>query len=810
MLARSGQVLVIATMRSSAYDALAREPILIALKDTGATLDVAVPGPEVLAETVRRPAEVAGLTFDRRGETRLDEALLATAGGNSDALPLLGFTLQWLFEHRDGDRLTFAAYDQLGGLEGAIGRAAEQAFERIDQDSQAKLPRLLRGLAEASRQGSGLALRDMPLKEASEGTPQRRLVDALIAVRILLVHGEGEAATLRFAHEAVLRGWERARDITTRELEFYRIRQDVSVAERRWRSQHQRHDLLLVPGLPLAEAQSLQATYGAEISPDIAAFVSASSRRAQQRQRRGYALAGVFGLVAIAAIGASLFAWRQQQIAEKQRNDALNTQSQFLARDARAAIAQGNATLGGLLALAALPANLSAPDRPFVKEAALALEAAMADQRERLIIPNTGTVNALAVAPNGTPILATAKGNPDRNGWSRTVRIIELSTGKELNTLSHSRGVYDLSFSPDGTRLISRTAEPDSKRGWHVQVWQVSTGGEIFRLDDLENVPQFSSDGRRILLTGDAAPNELRDAQTGTLIKSWPQKMFWTRFSPDGKSVLALAYGKGAQQLWSAETGDVIRLFEPIRDHVSPTLQAFSPDGSLVVIGVGAFSGEAQIFETRTGSELGSFRATQGWSSLTLSSDNRYAVAVNYSSRTVELLNTRTGAVIASIKHEEDITSAAFLADGSRLSGVSEGRVSLWDSANGAEIVSLRSQRQNDDAAFLRGKTVARFSPTGDRLLLSFNSASTQLLDTLTGAQVARLIGVARSISEHVQVTNFGYVKSIGDSAFSPDKRLVVTVDEIEPPTSESGKWPPAINIPRWRCNNSFVFPGRK
>src|SRR5205823_6564635 len=100
------------------------EPSLVALKDSGGTLDVAVPGPEVLAEIVRRPAGAAGLTFDRRGETRLDEALLAGAGGNSDALPLLGFTLQWLFEHRDGDRLTFAAYDQLGGLEGAIGRAA--------------------------------------------------------------------------------------------------------------------------------------------------------------------------------------------------------------------------------------------------------------------------------------------------------------------------------------------------------------------------------------------------------------------------------------------------------------------------------------------------------------------------------------------------------------------------------------------------------------------------------------------------------------------------------------------------------------
>ena len=53
-LARSGRVFVIATLRSSSYGSLAREAELVALKDAGATLDVAVPGPEVLAEIVRR------------------------------------------------------------------------------------------------------------------------------------------------------------------------------------------------------------------------------------------------------------------------------------------------------------------------------------------------------------------------------------------------------------------------------------------------------------------------------------------------------------------------------------------------------------------------------------------------------------------------------------------------------------------------------------------------------------------------------------------------------------------------------------
>jgi eukaryotic-like serine/threonine-protein kinase len=326
-LARSGKVYVLATLRSSSYGALAQEPELVTLKDAGAALDVAVPGPEVLAEIVRRPAAAAGLVFEQRKDAgadagkSLDEALLTAAGGNADALPLLGFTLQSLFAARDGDRLTFAAYEQLGGLEGAIGRAAEQAFGELDAAAQATLPQLLRGLAEASRRGTGLALRDMPLAAAPEGTPLRTLIDALIAARVLLIHGEGQGAMLRLAHDAVLRGWTRARDITTKDEDFYRIREDVAAAEQRWRGRR-RPDLLLAPGLPLAEAQSLRATYGAELPADVLAFIDASTRREQWRQRRGYALAAVFALVALAAVGAGAFAWRQQQIADQQRGIA--------------------------------------------------------------------------------------------------------------------------------------------------------------------------------------------------------------------------------------------------------------------------------------------------------------------------------------------------------------------------------------------------------------------------------------------------------------------------------------------------------
>jgi hypothetical protein len=129
----------------------------------------------------------------------------------------------------------------------------------------------------------------------------------LVAARVLLIRGEGAAAMLRFSHDAVLRGWSRARDIVAREQEYYRIRDDVAAAEQRWRVKR-RGDLLLPSGLPLAEAQSLRATYSTELGDDLLAYIDASARKEQWRQRRGYIAATVFGIAAIAAIGGGAWA----------------------------------------------------------------------------------------------------------------------------------------------------------------------------------------------------------------------------------------------------------------------------------------------------------------------------------------------------------------------------------------------------------------------------------------------------------------------------------------------------------------------
>ena len=268
LLARSGRVWVVATLRADLFDHFLSQKDLKQLKDDGSSYDLAPPDAAALAEIVRAPAAAAGLVYETDTKTgeRLDERLLADAE-RADLLPLLQFTLNQLFEARErrdhGGQLTFAAYRALGGLEGAVEKEAEAAFARLGATEQARLPRLLRELVAPAGDGTMAAaraafdIRPVPLADAAYDEASARLVQALIDARILLSAGEGGQATVRLAHARVLDSWQRASRIVEDNADFYRIRAEVEEQRRRWEAAGRRRDLLIGRGRPLAEAESI-------------------------------------------------------------------------------------------------------------------------------------------------------------------------------------------------------------------------------------------------------------------------------------------------------------------------------------------------------------------------------------------------------------------------------------------------------------------------------------------------------------------------------------------------------------------------
>ncbi len=330
-LVETHRVWCVATLRADLYELLLKQPVLKALKEAGSSLDLGPPGPAELAEIVRAPAAAAGLVFeDSAEEGELDERLLADAK-SPDSLPLLQFTLRQLYERRveaNGETLmTHAAYEALGGLQGAIAAEAERAVSSLPPGTLAALPLLLRQLAEPARDGKTLTLREVGRSGVTATPAEAALVQALLNARILIARQDAAGRpTLRLAHDAVLTSWPRAQAAAQASREFYRVRAEVEDAWRLWREHGSRKDRLIQGGVPLAEAERLVVDFSRELPADLVAYVNSSRKQAQLRQRLLAASALFFLLLAIVAVALGSMAYREQQQELAARNVAKRAQ----------------------------------------------------------------------------------------------------------------------------------------------------------------------------------------------------------------------------------------------------------------------------------------------------------------------------------------------------------------------------------------------------------------------------------------------------------------------------------------------------
>ena len=146
-LARSGHVTVLATLRSDFYSEAQKVPAFLRLKGERGHFDLLPPSAASLQRLITEPARLAGVRFERNDQIgrSLDEVILQDAARDPGALPLLQYALAELYEQRDttNREMTFAAYEKLGGVEGALGQRAEEIFQQLPAAAQAALNELL-------------------------------------------------------------------------------------------------------------------------------------------------------------------------------------------------------------------------------------------------------------------------------------------------------------------------------------------------------------------------------------------------------------------------------------------------------------------------------------------------------------------------------------------------------------------------------------------------------------------------------------------------------------------------------------------
>lgn len=362
-LVMTQRVWIVSTLRADMFERMITERPFITLKDRGGQYDLSPPGAEELDEIVHRSAAAAGLTYEDRIVTdaagasyheRLDDLLLRDAEGEN-TLPLLQFALNLLFEacwgRRRSKKLTLDAYREFGGLDGAIHQTAETALAKLvrpeadvhfpmDVELKNEISKTVDGKLEAlllklvapvdqlseSDAASGnrpFTARILRLKDARQDDATiARLIDVLMKARILNATGLTGDATLRIAHDRVIVSWERARNLTERNQDFYRVRDDVEKALDRYEENGRRYSYLLQAGEPVTRAEAKLKQFPDEFSDAATRFIKRSGTKARLLLRGTQ-------LAVLVLMGLSGYAiW--------QRNQAVANEGRAVANEARA------------------------------------------------------------------------------------------------------------------------------------------------------------------------------------------------------------------------------------------------------------------------------------------------------------------------------------------------------------------------------------------------------------------------------------------------------------------------------------------
>jgi DNA-binding winged helix-turn-helix (wHTH) protein len=299
-LASSRLLLVLAVCRNDFYARLAHHPALMRDKERGGHMDLAPPDAEAIAQIIRLPARAADLIYgtDPSGMNRLDDRLCADAMRAPDALPLLQYALQALYLSRaPGNELSWAAYEAMGRLEGAIGQRAEAILESLPQAQQEALanllPRLM-GVPVADAAPTGRWVAEAELEDDAE----RALAQAFVAARLLVADRVAGSIGFRVAHEALLRRWPRVTQWAAQHRAGLVAREELAPWVHSWLECGRAATLLLPQSATLWQAARAIAEAPRLFGRDEREYVMQSQARIRRHAR--WRLAAAAGAAALA------------------------------------------------------------------------------------------------------------------------------------------------------------------------------------------------------------------------------------------------------------------------------------------------------------------------------------------------------------------------------------------------------------------------------------------------------------------------------------------------------------------------------
>ncbi len=261
-----------------------------------------------LQQAIERPAHAVKLEFQDGLVNRILENVVDQPG----SLPLLEFALTELWNNRRGNLLTNAAYDEIGGVDGAIAKRAETQFNSLSKEQQGFMLRFLSRLvrvASAGEEGSDTRQR-INLKDFDDRT--RSIAQTFVNARLLMMsrNEPTNEETVEVTHEALIRRWPLLHNLIDTDRDFLLWRQRLIILFGEWQRTKQDKGALL-RGAQLEEASKWLKERGGDLNEPEREFISASSKLKvrSSRARFGAEAAAILILLIGGATYFGLMSW---------------------------------------------------------------------------------------------------------------------------------------------------------------------------------------------------------------------------------------------------------------------------------------------------------------------------------------------------------------------------------------------------------------------------------------------------------------------------------------------------------------------
>ncbi len=734
---------VIVTLRADFYDRPLQYPPIAELFKQHTELALPLNRDE-LTWAILAPARRVGIEFD---ETVL-AAILAEANDQPGALPLLQYALMELFDARSGSKIERQAFDDIGGVLGALPRRADEIYVGLSPAEQA-----------ATRQ---LFLRLVTLGEGVEDTRRRVLLSELETLTLTdvetaiadpsfddIVNQFGTARLLTFdhdpltrqptvevAHEALLREWGQLCTWLEESRDDVRLQRLLAAATAEWQSAGSEQGYLL-HGARLDQFSQWADDTTVALTADERAFLTASVDARQQRQAEE-----------AARQQRELETAQQLAATEHQRAEEQATAAHNLRR--RAYFLAAALAAAALLALIALFAGVQANNNAQAAEAnanAAATAEAIAQENEAAALAAQAEAVAQAEIArfNEEQAQSQALTSGAREAFSggdvdlALALAVQAVSGEQPPTEA-VRTLNDVAYAP-GTRLIYENEDQDI----YMDLVEMLPGdSHLISQDSGHTLTVWDPNSREILNQFDTA-NE--DA-TFRRLENIPDSTY-----------IATSYDNNELIIWDWSTGEKVQTWPDI-DMTNPGVLFGVPGGELVVSTIYQGVRETEVDGVPEGFSL------TGWD--IKSGEQVYRIDGEPGERITWHMSTPDS--------EMALIATSVLNEEYNLTG--ESRLLLIDLKTG-EIVSEPALAQFSGNNFIESISI---NPAGDRAFAILTDVDDQSFETGAdpSGRTAGSTGVFLSLPAGEVLETVEFDTDVRFSKYSPDgSQIVVMIPDL-------------------------------